>query len=87
MKKNISNGEVENLSNAPSYTFPKYTTQIINLVNGNAQGTRPDVVGQMSDLIQEFDGKSIEEWINGTRKECQMQSIMPPKRFIICSFK
>ena len=61
MKKNISNGEVENLSNAPSYTFPKYTTQIINLVNGNAQGTRPDVVGQMSDLIQEFDGKSIEE--------------------------
>lgn len=43
MKKNISNGEVESLSNAPSYAFPKYTTQIINLVNGNAQGTRPDV--------------------------------------------
>ena len=63
MKKNISNGEVESLSNAPSYTFPKYTTQIINLVNGNAQGTRPDVVGQMSDLIQEFEGKTIEEWI------------------------
>lgn len=63
MKKNISNSEVESLSNAPSYSFPKYTTQIINLVNGNAQGTRPDVVGQMSDLIQEFDGKSIEEWI------------------------
>ena len=60
MKKNISNGEVESLSKAPSYTFPKYTTQIINLVNGNAQGTGPDVVGQMSDLIQEFDGKSIE---------------------------
>lgn len=64
MKKNISNGEVESLSNAPSYTFPKYTTQIINLVNSNAQGTRPDVVGQMSDLIQEFGGKSISEWID-----------------------
>lgn len=64
MKKNISNGDVESLSNAPSYTFPKYTTQIINLVNSNAQGTRPDVVGQMSDLIQEFDGKSISEWID-----------------------
>lgn len=63
MKKTISNGDVESLSNAPVYTFPKYTTQIINLVNGNAQGTRPDVVGQMSDLIQEFDGKSIDEWI------------------------
>lgn len=64
MKKNISNGDVESLSNAPSYTFPKYTTQIINLVNSNAQGTRPDVVGQMSDLIQEFNGKSISEWID-----------------------
>jgi len=64
MKKNISNGDVESLSNAPSYSFPKYTTQIINLVNSNAQGTRPDVVGQMSDLIQEFDGKSIAEWID-----------------------
>lgn len=63
MKKNISNSEVENLSKAQSYTFPKYTTQIINLVNSNAQGTRPDVVGQMSELIQEFNGKSIDEWI------------------------
>jgi hypothetical protein len=42
--------------------FPKYTTQIINLANQNAQGTRPRVVGQMSDLIQEFPGRSFEEW-------------------------
>lgn len=32
--------------------FPKYTTQIMNLANQNAQGTRPAVVGQMSELIQ-----------------------------------
>lgn len=32
-------------------------------MNSNAQGTRPVVVGQMSELIQEFDGKSLEEWI------------------------
>lgn len=63
-KKKISNGEIEALSNAPTCTFPKYTTQFINLVNSNAQGTRPNVVGQMSELIQEFDGKSLEEWIN-----------------------
>jgi len=25
--------------------FPKYTTQIMNLANQNAQGTRPKVVG------------------------------------------
>ena len=34
--------------------FPKYTTQLMNLSNQNAQGTRPKVVGQMSYLIQEF---------------------------------
>ena len=32
-------------------------------LNRNAQGTRPAVVGQMSELIQEFDRKSLEEWI------------------------
>lgn len=42
--------------------FPKYTTQIINLANQNSQGTRPKVVGQMSELIQEFDGRSYLEW-------------------------
>lgn len=44
--------------------FPKYTTQIMNLANQNAQGTRPKIVGQMSDLIQEFDGKSVKDWEN-----------------------
>jgi hypothetical protein len=64
MKKfKISNEEVSELSNAPQYKFPKYVTQVINLVNSNAGGTRPKVVGQMSELVKEFDGKSIEEWI------------------------
>lgn len=64
MKKfKISNDEVAGLSNAPQYKFPKYVTQVINLVNSNAGGTRPKVVGQMSELIKEFDGKSIDEWI------------------------
>ena len=43
--------------------FPKYTTQIMNLANQNAQGTRPKVVGQMSDLIQEFPGKTYDECV------------------------
>lgn len=63
MRKKIYNSEIESLSDAPSYEFPKYTTQIVNLVNSNAQGTRPCVVGQMSELIQEFDGKTLNEWI------------------------
>lgn len=64
MKKvKITNSDIEKLSNASQYPFPKYATQIINLLNSNAQGTRPAVVGQMSELIQEFDGKTLEEWI------------------------
>ena len=64
MKKiKMKNSEVEKLSNASQYAFPKYSTQIINLLNSNAQGTRPAVVGQMSELIQEFDGKSLDEWV------------------------
>ncbi|GBE26144.1 MjaI restriction endonuclease [bacterium BMS3Bbin03] len=58
----ISNSEIKQLLGIESFEFPKYSTQIINLANQNAQGTRPAVVGQMSDLIQEFTGKSIEEW-------------------------
>lgn len=63
MKVKIKNEQIASLSNAPSYSFPKYTTQIINLANSDAGGTRPKVVGQMSELIQEFEGHSIEEWI------------------------
>ena len=44
--------------------FPKYTTQLMNLANQNSQGTRPKVVGQMSDLIQEFGGKKYDDWVN-----------------------
>ena len=42
--------------------FPKYTTQLINLANQNAQGTRPDVVGQMSELIEESEADTYQEW-------------------------
>lgn len=44
--------------------FPKYTTQLINLANQNAQGTRPKVVGQLSELIH----KSPDKTFNGWRK-------------------
>jgi len=50
-------------------SFPKYTTQLINLANQNAQGTRPKVVGQMSELIQEFPGKNYGEWVEWYKKE------------------
>jgi len=43
--------------------FPKYTTQLLNLANQNAQGTRPKVVGQMSELIKEFPKDTYEDWV------------------------
>jgi hypothetical protein len=53
--------EIEDISGEKK-KFPKYTTQIINLANQNAQGTRPKVVGQMSELIQQCSDKSYEGW-------------------------
>lgn len=44
------------------FDFPKYTTQIINLGNQNSQGTRPKVVGQMSELVFECPYKTQKEW-------------------------
>lgn len=58
----IPQAEIKDLLDVQPVNFPKYSTQILNLANQNAQGARPSVVGQMSELIQEFSGKSIKEW-------------------------
>ncbi|PJC51595.1 MAG: restriction endonuclease [Candidatus Nealsonbacteria bacterium CG_4_9_14_0_2_um_filter_37_38] len=44
--------------------FPLYTTQLINLANQNAQGTRPRVVGQLTELIKECPERTYEDWKN-----------------------
>ena len=61
-KIKISNQEINALLDIDNVEFPKYVAQLLNLANHNAQGTRPKVVGQMSELIQEFQGKKIDEW-------------------------
>lgn len=50
----LSEDEREQLVADIDPKFPKYTTQILNTANQNAQGTRPNVVGQMSELIEEY---------------------------------
>ena len=35
----------------------------------NSQGTRPRVVGQLTDLIQEFPGRTFEEWVTWYQKQ------------------
>ena len=62
MKIKLTNQEIREHLGSPSIEFPKYTTQLINLANQNVQGTRPRVVGQLSELIQSFPGKRLSEW-------------------------
>lgn len=63
MKLKLKNAAIQEiLSGRPLNTYPKYATQILVLANQNAQSTRPKMVGQMSDLIQEFKGASLKEW-------------------------
>ncbi len=58
----ILNNDILTLLEIEASSFPKYATQILNLANQNAQGTRPSVVGQMSSLIQDFKGNKIKDW-------------------------
>lgn len=66
MKFKIKNEELAELNGSETPGFPKYTSQLINWANQNAQGTRPKVVGQLSDLFPEYenacDDVSIEGW-------------------------
>jgi hypothetical protein len=62
MRIKISSGEIRKYLDAETPDFPKYASPLINLANRYAQGTRPRIVGQLSDLIQEFEGKTLVEW-------------------------
>jgi hypothetical protein len=67
MKKiTIRNDELYNLNDTENIMFPKYTSQLINWANQNAQGTRPKVVGQLSEVFPEYIGHSsnisLNEW-------------------------
>lgn len=68
MNYTIKKEDIENYNNSDSFSFPKYTSQLINLANQNAQGTRPVVVGKMSDLFQKFLESDEERNIDGWRR-------------------
>lgn len=55
MKFTIKNEELAVLNHSKATEFPKYTSQLINWANQNAQGTRAKVVGQLSDLFPEYE--------------------------------
>lgn len=68
MKYTLKNENVESYNESNTFSYPKYTSQLINWANQNAQGTRPVVVGQMSELFPEFMASgeeiTIENWRN-----------------------
>lgn len=68
MKYTLKNELIENFNESKSFSFPKYTSQLINWANQNAQGTRPVVVGQMSELFPEFMNSGMEITIENWRK-------------------
>lgn len=68
MKYTLKNEFIENYNGSDSSCFPKYTSQLINWANQNAQGTRPVVVGQMSELFPEFIASGEEITVANWRK-------------------
>jgi len=77
MKIKIKNNDLIKDIVGNTKTYPKYATQIINLANQNAQGTRPHTVGQLSELIIPFQGKDYkdwEDWYFTNKKECLEQA-------------
>lgn len=67
MKFKIKNEELAALNGSKNLDFPKYTSQLINWANQNAHGTRPNVVGQLSDLFPEYEKNSDTISIDGWR--------------------
>lgn len=65
----ITNREIARLLDEEPASFEKYIAPILNLANQFAQGTRPKIVGQMSDIIQQFRGSSMQEWEEWYLKE------------------
>lgn len=68
MKYTLKNELIENFNESNTFSFPKYTSQLINWANQNAQGTRPVVVGQMSELFPKFMASGEEITIENWRK-------------------
>jgi len=69
MKIKLKNADIQEYLNIPTTQFPKYTTQLMNLANQNAQATRPKSVGQLTELIQECPGHTFEEWTTWYRNQ------------------
>ncbi len=67
-KFNISDEFICSCNEALPLEFPKYTSQLMNLANQNAHGTRPKVVGQLSELFPEYLNSDLDPTKEGWEK-------------------
>lgn len=65
MNYTLKSESIEAYNDGQGPAFPKYTSQLINWANQNAQGTRPVVVGQMSELFPEYMASNSQISIDG----------------------
>ena len=63
MKKiTIKSSEIDLPVDVPTPEFPTYTSPLVNNANQYSRATRPENVGQMSNLIRECPGTTLKEW-------------------------
>ncbi|MCX8051992.1 MAG: MjaI family restriction endonuclease [Chlorobi bacterium] len=63
MKKiTLRSVEIRKLLDVPSLDLPTYVSPLLNLANRFAGATRPRIVGQLSEMIHQFGGRTLEEW-------------------------
>ena len=67
-KFKISNEYISKCNDTEISEYPKYTTQVINLANQNAGGTRPRNVGQLSELLPEYLSSPGEASLSGWKE-------------------
>jgi hypothetical protein len=69
MKIKLTTNEIQDCLNIEKLELPKYAGLFLNFANRYSQGTRPRVVGQLSELIKEVEGKTLSEWEEWYMKE------------------
>jgi len=62
MKIKLSDSEIGPAPETEAVKFPKYVGQIVNRANRFSQGTRPKVVGKLTELFKVFPGTTVGEW-------------------------
>lgn len=73
MKIKVKFAEIRACVDTPAPELPKYTKDLMNNANRYSQATRSRYVGQMTELIKEFPGQTLEDGLSGTKNDIPRQ--------------